>query len=352
MDMKLKSKKCIFSLNRLIFELSFLSLKILLMLKKLYFAASILCLLSSCVSMKKFKQLDFEHNGLKKDFQDLQVVRLEKEKCEGSLKQTTVILNSTREELADWKGKYSSLEETNQQLNNRINLMIEDNKNVLSSSVGEKQALSDQLAAQKAENDKKERQLKTLEAQLKAKEASMNGLNSDLAEREKKVQDLQAILDAQNKRLMELKNKLNTALKGFSAADLSVREENGKVYVSLSQNLLFATGSDKLDPKGTNALKQLAAVLVANPETDILVEGHTDSDGAADLNWDLSANRALAVTKVLTTNKVEGKRITSAGRGMFVPVADNKDAVGKSKNRRTEIILSPKLDELYKIINN
>jgi len=161
---------------------------------------------------------------------------------------------------------------------------------------------------------------------------------------------LSAQLDMQRQSLQSLKNGLNNALRGFSASDLTVVERNGKIYVSMSQNLLFASGSKIIDKRGKDALAKLSEVLVTTPDIDILVEGHTDTDGTADFNWDLSVARGTAVVKELTSHGVDPKRLTAAGRSFFIPVASNDTEDGKAKNRRTEIILSPKLDQLYKLL--
>ena len=159
------------------------------------------------------------------------------------------------------------------------------------------------------------------------------------------------MLESQQAKINALRVKINQALHSFTDSDLTVSEKDGKIYVSLSHNLLFATGSSNIDWKGKKAIIQLAEVLNANPEIEIEVEGHTDSTGGAAQNWDLSVRRATSVVNVLTGQKVDPKRITASGRALYDPVDSNATAAGQAKNRRTEIILSPKLDELYKIIN-
>ena len=136
----------------------------------------------------------------------------------------------------------------------------------------------------------------------------------------------------------------------FLASDLTVEEKDGKIYVSMSQNLLFASGSNKLDQKGKDALAKLATVLSANPNIEILVEEHTATDGTPEFNWDLSVTRATAVVKELTSHGLEPKRVTAAGRAFYVPVDSNDTDQGKTRNRRTEIILAPKYDQLYKLL--
>ncbi|MCP4440494.1 MAG: OmpA family protein [Aureispira sp.] len=193
---------------------------------------------------------------------------------------------------------------------------------------------------------------KKLEDDLAAREAKNKELGDALAAREKRVKELEDAIAARDAKAQALKDKLAAALTGFTSSDLSVEERNGKVYVSMSQNLLFATGSSKIASKGVGALENLAGVLNKSADIDIMVEGHTDSDGDAKMNWDLSSKRSLSVSNVLIKNSVSPERITAAGRGEHVPIASNDSDEGKAKNRRTEIILSPKLDEIFDILKN
>lgn len=316
------------------------------------FAILGIALMSSCVSMKKYKRLEASLADLQYNAQsESQIYKHDRDALNAKIKELEATKQNQLADYNDLKSKYDALSLDRDDVLNRYDALLEQNKNVLNTASSEKEELSAQLIKQQKELESKQNQLKTLEKQLKDRESDLANTTAELEGREKKINELQTIIDTQNKKVADLKTKLTNALKGFSATDLSVKEQNGKVYVSLSQNLLFATGSDKLDPKGISAIKQLAAVLAANTDIDILVEGHTDNTGSADLNWDLSTNRANAVSKVLTANKIDGKRITSSGRGMFMPVASNADATGKAQNRRTDIILSPKLDELYKLLS-
>ena len=143
---------------------------------------------------------------------------------------------------------------------------------------------------------------------------------------------------------------------GFEGKGLTITQKNGKVYVSLDESLLFASGSTKVEDKGVEAIKKLAKVLEQEQEINILVEGHTDDvpmKGSGDIkdNWDLSVMRATSIVKIITGNsKVNPIRITAAGRGEYFPIDPSKTAEARKKNRRTEIILVPKLDELLKVL--
>ena len=165
---------------------------------------------------------------------------------------------------------------------------------------------------------------------------------------------MEEVISQRDAIVQQLKDRISNALIGFDENDIKVALKNGKIYVSLSEKLLFKSGSSRVDSKGEEALAKLSGVLSLNPDIHILIEGHTDNvplkPGAYKDNWDLSVIRATAIVRILTKNKIEQDRITAAGRSEFAPVADNSTPEGKSKNRRTEIILTPNLDELYQIL--
>ncbi|MBC6109077.1 OmpA family protein [Pedobacter fastidiosus] len=181
-------------------------------------------------------------------------------------------------------------------------------------------------------------------------------LSGDLASREKRLKEVEEVLRKRDEATNSLKEKLQQALLGFTKNGLTVEIKNGKVYVSLTDKLLFPSGSIIIDDKGKQALTSLANVLKQQPEINIAVEGHTDNQKINNLgqikdNWDLSVLRATSVVRYLTENeKVESVRMTATGKGEFQPLGSNASADGRSKNRRIEIVLSPKLDELYNLI--
>jgi chemotaxis protein MotB len=184
----------------------------------------------------------------------------------------------------------------------------------------------------------------------------INKLSEDLKKREQRLNEVEEILKKRDENTNQLKAKLQEALLGFTKNGLTVEIKNGKVYVSLTDKLLFPSGSIIIDDKGKQALTQLAAVLKQQPEINIAVEGHTDSQKINNLgqikdNWDLSVLRATSVVRFLTDEqKVESVRMTATGKGQYQPLGPNTTAENRSKNRRIEIVLSPKLDELYDLI--
>jgi chemotaxis protein MotB len=151
---------------------------------------------------------------------------------------------------------------------------------------------------------------------------------------------------------------VSDALLGFEGKGLTVHMKNGKVYVSMDEKLLFASGKWEVSSDGSSALRDLAKVLMKNPDINVLIEGHTDNvpytgTGQVKDNWDLSVMRATAIVKILLANsKIDPKRFTTAGRSEYLPVDASNSTAARAKNRRTEIILSPKLDELLQIIGN
>ena len=190
---------------------------------------------------------------------------------------------------------------------------------------------------------------------LQEKSEALQEQEKLLKDREKKLRELQEIIAKKDSLTKKLNEVLRNAFLGFNSDELSIEIIDGKVYVSLSDKLLFQSGSAAVETKGKEALKVLAEVLNKNPDIDILVEGHTDNVPIKTAiykdNWDLSVARSTTITRILTeTNNVNAKRVVASGRSEFYPKATNETAEGRAKNRRTEIILSPKLDEILELL--
>ncbi len=194
------------------------------------------------------------------------------------------------------------------------------------------------------------------DAMKSASEASgvANMTQKQLEAEQKRLWDLRKLLDQQRQAVENLRKKMADALTGFSSNELQVFTKNGKVYVSLQENLLFPSGSAVVNAKGKQALGTLAQVLNTNPDINVVVEGHTDSipiHGKYEDNWALSVARATSIVRILTdTYHVNPTRVTASGRSKFEPVEPNDSAEGRQRNRRTEIILAPKLDELMQML--
>jgi chemotaxis protein MotB len=195
-----------------------------------------------------------------------------------------------------------------------------------------------------------------LNTNLSATTSKVNQLSTDLQKREARLKEVEDILRKRDEATNALKEKLQKALLGFQQNGLTVDIRNGKVYVSLTDKLLFPSGSIVIDEKGKSALKQLAAVLNKEPDVNMAVEGHTDEKKVLNLgqikdNWDLSVLRATSVTRYLTeVEKIDPIRLTATGKGQYQPIDPPGTPEARTKNRRIEIVLSPKLDELYNLI--
>lgn len=201
-----------------------------------------------------------------------------------------------------------------------------------------------------------EKDMKDLMNELRDAKLKLEEREAELALKAQRLKDLEDALAQKDKDVQNLKNKLLDALKGFEGSGLSVEIKNGKVYVSMSEKLMFASGSTEVDQKGVDALKELAKVLEKEKDIHIMVEGHTDNvplkgTGCNKDNWDLSVARANAITKIILKNgSIDPSRITSAGRGEFFPLVANDSPENRARNRRTEIILTPNLNELLEIM--
>ena len=196
----------------------------------------------------------------------------------------------------------------------------------------------------------------TLSDDLRSKQSELDKKEKDLRDKEARLREMQRIVNRQDSIMSALTNTVKNALLGFKADELTIYMKDGKVYVSMSDKLLFKSGSADVEAKGKEALKKLGDVLNKNGDVSIAIEGHTDNvpikTATYKDNWDLSAARATNVVRLLTDeNGMDPRRLTAAGRGEFSPVADNATTEGKAKNRRTEIVLSPKLDELMKVLS-
>ena len=193
-----------------------------------------------------------------------------------------------------------------------------------------------------------------MQADAANKQSLLSKSKLELINQQVKLEHLQALMDRQKKAIEEIRKKMTDALVGFKSNELSVAIKNGKVYVSLQENLLFPSGSAVVNPKGKLALGKLAEVLNQNPDITVNIEGHTDSipiRGKYQDNWDLSLARAASIVRILTSDyNVDPVRVTASGHSQYDPVQTNSTSEGRALNRRTDIVLSPKLDELYKLL--
>jgi chemotaxis protein MotB len=204
----------------------------------------------------------------------------------------------------------------------------------------------------RADNSKLHGDINQLKSTLSSSEQSLTNKDRMLADEQKRMQELKALVDDERDAIRKLKQEVCSALKCFTPDELSIEVRNGKLYVSMSDKLLFPSGSDVVNQRGREAITMLAEVL-KNSDLEVMVEGHTDpvpihTERNKD-NWDLSVHRATSVTRIFTENGIPSQRIIASGRGFYHPVAENESAEGRQMNRRTEIVLAPKLDKLWKL---
>lgn len=314
----------------------------------------------SCVPQRKLEEEQAKRSNCEKE---LSTLKTNFQACETKLDEATKSLadNAARIEqlLRDtttigsnyrtFAAKYEKINQINEQLLDKYNRLLAGNVADTKKLSGELQSTQEQLL-------KKQDELKTLETKLNEQKANLDALTEELKKREARVAELEGVLKKKDDAVNELKKKLTDALFGFEGKGLTITQKNGKVYVSMEENLLFASGSTTVEQKGVEALKKVAKVIEQNTEINILIEGHTDDvpmAGKGDIkdNWDLSVMRATAIVKIITKNStVDPRRLTAAGRGEYFPIDPAKTVEARKKNRRTEIILTPKLDELFKVL--
>ena len=317
------------------------------MLKKFCFILLSAATLSSCVSAKVYKDLEARFADLKSENQDLDRDLTTANRLKNKFETESARLN---EELEKTKAERDQL--ASQYASTKTNL-----ENLQQSY----DALEANSSKTLAENSKKNRELLSeldeKQMALATEQARLEKLQRDLAERSQRVDELESMIASKDAKMRALKDAISKALVDFEGKGLTVEQRNGKVYVSLENKLLFDSGSWTVGSNGRKAVQQLGSVLADNPEIAVLIEGHTDNvpyggNGPISNNWDLSTKRATAIVEILSQNSsINPQNLTAAGRGEFAPVAPNTSAEGKAKNRRIEVILTPQLDEVTKLLN-
>lgn len=307
-----------------------------------------LVLVTSCVSPKVYKDLENKYAKLKKDSRNLEEEnnRLLKAK------------NDAENALAKLQSEYDAAVAKRDQLQTDYNAKKNSYDNLKSSYDALDANSSSAIAANTQKNRELLAQLEAKEQALAAENSRLQLLKNQLESRSRRVEELEQVIAAKDAAMTELKNAVSKALTDFEGKGLTVEQRNGKVYVSMENKLLFNSGSWAVGTEGKKAVKQLGNVLANNPEISVLIEGHTDNvpysgNGTLTSNWDLSTKRATAIVQILEQNKnIKPDNLTAAGRGEYAPLATNDTAEGKAKNRRIEVILTPKLDQISKLLNS
>jgi chemotaxis protein MotB len=326
--------------------------------------AALLLVISSvsCVSGKKFKSLQDTSSQFMNERDDFKTQNIGLEMANRELEARLAVLNkqvgTVQAEIDKARSERDNAVEEFNKVSQKYNDLQNAQEDLVRGNVKETQKLLSELQAAQESLQNKENILRQLEQTLDTKKASLDELTFELEKRNARLTELEKILDAQKKLVSDLKNKVSDALLGFENNGLTVSTKNGKVYVSLDEKLLFKSASWDIDANGKNALKKLAGVLEKNPDIQITIEGHTDNvpynPGSGQLkdNWDLSVKRATTVVRVLLDgSKIDPRRLTAAGHSEYMPVDSRNTTDARQKNRRTDVVLTPDLSELYELIN-
>lgn len=329
-------------------------------MNKLFLLLGIVTMLAmSCVPARLYDEMkakksscDTENDSLKAMNLQLSTGNNELTAVNGDLKASIAQLTADTASLGT---SLRNLQNSYKELNDTYQALLKDGPASQANSESTKKLIRDLQKTQ--ENlQKREDEILIKERLLKEKKESLDKATAELKAKDARLFELERMLSAKDSSVRALRSSVEKALVGFTDKGLSVEMKNGKVYVMLEERLLFATGSIVVDPKGIEALKELGKVLEKNADINVLIEGHTDNvpmKGTGEIkdNWDLSVMRATSVVKILLTNsKINASRLTPAGRGEFSPIDKSNTAEGRKKNRRIEIILTPKLDEILKVL--
>jgi len=311
------------------------------MIKKISLGLLILALSTSCVSKKIYNDLENKYADLKKENRSVSDENTDLLKAKSQLELDRTNLNKDLEKVKSEREKLQAdLAATNKKLD-----VLKDSYAALEKNSNES------LKANMAKN-------RELLEQLGDKEKALALEQEKLNKNAQRLQELEELIASKEAAMRKLKETLSNALNGFEGKGLTVEQKNGKVYVSMENKLLFNSGSWAVGSEGKKAVVEVGKVLGDNPDISVLIEGHTDDDpfggsGPISDNWDLSTKRATAIVAILSENLAVNKQnLTAAGRGEFSPLASNATAEGKAKNRRIEIILTPRLDEIAEMLKD
>ncbi|WP_434037423.1 OmpA family protein [Formosa sp. 4Alg 33] len=316
---------------------------------KLFLSAlSIVVATTSCVAPRVYKDLETRHEALKKENQSLMDENSElsaaKTQLENELSALQKNYDDTVVKRDRLQSEYDALKANNDHLQNSYDALEKNSSAAIAQNVQQNRELLAQLEAK--------------EQALAAENTRLEELKSQLESRSARVAELERVIAQKDASMKALKDAISRALTDFEGKGLTVEQRDGKVYISMENKLLFSSGSWAVGAEGRRAVNQLGNVLSLNPDIAVLIEGHTDDvpykgSGQLSGNWDLSTKRATAIVNILQENKeINPESLTAAGRGEFAPIASNSTSEGRAKNRRIEVILTPKLDEISKLLND
>jgi chemotaxis protein MotB len=316
-------------------------------------------LMFSCVPARLHNEIKAKKEACEKENEELKAAQLRLTTREGELSAMTEDL---RKKVTDLQNDTAALGRSLRTLqadyrrtDAAYQALLKDGPASASNAEASRQLIRD-LQQAREELISREDQLSQKERLLRQKEDSLVMVGRDLGEKNRRLAELEQMLEEKDKAANDLRNSVTNALTGYKDKGLSVELKNGKVYVLMEERLLFATGSTTVGAAGVDALRDLGRVLEKNKDISIQIEGHTDDvpmKGAGEIkdNWDLSVMRATQCVKILLSNSaIDPVRITAAGRSQYLPVDPAKTAAARGKNRRIEVILTPKLDQLLKLL--
>lgn len=330
------------------------------MKKSILYLSAILFLVSSCVAPKIHNSLLSEHetanNKLSASEKKALQLNNDLEEKEGKILILGAQLSELRNDSVQNGKALTILQDKYNELSDTYDLLTSKNSRYMADKAKEIKKLLEQLEHAQAALFEKENELNNLSNSLGVKEEELKLAEQELSARSIRVTELETIINRKDSMVTALKKSISKALIGLEGEGLTIEKRNGKVYISLEEDLLFASGKYVVNSGGVTALNKLATALSTQTDLEILVEGHTDNiplsgKGLVKDNWDLSVMRATNVVKVLTKNQsLNPLQLTAAGRAEFVPIASNETKEGRSSNRRIEMILSPNLDDLFDLL--
>ena len=330
------------------------------MQKSILYISTLLLVLSSCVTPKIHNALVMEHDATKSALttKEKKVLQLNGtiEEQEGTIISLKSQISEMRNDSVQNGIALTTLQSKYDALSVAYDLLTSKNSRYMADKAKETKKLLEQLEQAQSELFAKEDELNKLSASLDAKKDELKLAQEELDARSARVIELETIINKKDSIVTTLKSSISKALIGLEGEGLTVVQKNGKVYISLEEELLFASGKYEVNSGGVSALSKLATALASQKDLEILVEGHTDSiplsgRGLVKDNWDLSVMRATNVVKVLLKSpSLDPLQLTAAGRAEFYPIASNKTKEGRSANRRIEMILSPNLDDLFQLL--
>ncbi len=316
------------------------------MIKNIFFGIAITFMASSCVSSKIYEDLKDKHDALKAENESL-MAQLDGQGGNGE----GYTIENLRKELEKLRAEKTQTEMELAAAKNNYDRMKESYDALEANSSS---ALTENLER----NRKLLEELEAKEKALMAEEQRLAHIQRQLQERSNRVDELEAILASKDAKMKALKDAISDALTNFEGNGLTVEQRDGKVYVSMENKLLFESGSWAVNSRGYEAVVALGRVLAQNKEIAVLIEGHTDNvpyggNGNIKNNWDLSTKRATAIVNILSQDRgIPKENLTAAGRGEYAPITSNATSEGRAKNRRIEVILTPKLDEITRLLND